>query len=100
MKALGYVNPYTGTHKANHAFRRFSNTYLKNETSCPKGLRDFWLGHTGDSLDDLYDRVKDDVEFRRKKAEEYGIGFNLLSVVPNVPKIAQKNNSRKRSLNH
>jgi hypothetical protein len=30
------------------------------------------------------------VEFRRKKAEEYGIGFNLPSVVPNVPKIAQK----------
>jgi integrase len=91
LKELGYLNPYTGTHKAgNHAFRRFRNTYLRNETSCPKGLRDYWLGHTGESMDDLYDRVRDDVEFRRKKAEEYGIGFELPSVVPNVPKLATK----------
>ena len=27
LKGLGYVNPYTGTHKAgNHAFRRYRNT--------------------------------------------------------------------------
>lgn len=96
LKELGYVNPCTGTHKAgNHAFRRFRNTYLRNETSCPKGLRDYWLGHTGDSMDDLYDRVKDDAGFRRKKAEEYGIGFNLPSIVPNVPKIEDKDSARK-----
>ena len=65
-------------------------TYLRNETSCPKGLRDYWLGHTGDSMDDLYYRVKDDEGFRRKKAEEYGIGFNLPSIVSNVPKIEEK----------
>jgi len=30
---IDYVNPFTGTHKAgNHAFRRFRNTYLRNET--------------------------------------------------------------------
>ena len=96
LKELGYVNPCTGTHKAgNHAFRRYRNTYLRNETSCPKGLRDYWLGHTGDSMDDLYDRVKDDAGFRRKKAEEYGIGFNLPSIVPNVPKIEEKDAARK-----
>jgi hypothetical protein len=55
-----------------------------------KGLRDSCLGHTGDSMHDLYDWVKGDVEFRRKKTEEYGIGFNLPSVVPNAPKIAQR----------
>jgi hypothetical protein len=27
-----------------HAFRRFRNTYLRNYTSCPNGLRNFWLG--------------------------------------------------------
>jgi hypothetical protein len=41
-------------------------------------------------MDDLYDKVKDNVGFRRKKAEEYGIGFDLpsyySSVVPKVPK--------------
>lgn len=96
LKALGYINPYTGDHKAgNHAFRRFRNTYLRNETSCPKGLRDYWLGHTGESMDDLYDRVRDNVDFRRKKAEEYGIGFELPSVVPIVPKIAAKTKAAK-----
>ena len=96
LKELGYVNPCTGTHKAgNHAFRRYRNTYLRNETSCPKGLRDYWLGHTGNSMDDLYDRVKDDSAFRRKKAEEYGIGFTLPSVVPNVPRFAGKTKAAK-----
>ena len=42
LKALGYINPYTGDHKAgDHAFRRFRDTYLRNETSFPKGLRDY-----------------------------------------------------------
>ncbi len=90
LKKLGYVNPRTGDHKAgSHAFRRFRNTYLKNETACPKGLRDYWLGHAGNSMDDLYDMVKDNTAFRKRKAEEFGIGFELpsaVSVVPNVPK--------------
>lgn len=95
LKKLGYVNSHTGDHKAGtHAFRRFRNTYLKNETSCPKGLRDYWLGHAGNSMDDLYDKVKDNASFRKQKAAEYGVGFQLpcaLSVVPNVlKKRAQK----------
>jgi integrase len=96
LKELGYVNPHTGSHKAgNHAFRRFRNTYLKNETNCPKGLRDYWLGHAGNSMDDLYDMVKDNAAFRKKKAEEYGFGFELPSVVPNVPKIVKKTKLKK-----
>lgn len=87
---LGYLNPRTGNHKAGtHSFRRYRNTYLKNETSCPKGLRDYWLGHAGNSMDDLYDMVKDNERFRKQKTAEYGVGFELpcsLSVVPNVPK--------------
>ena len=88
LKKLGYINPYTGDHKAgSHAFRRFRNTYLKNETSCPKGLRDYWLGHKGDSMDDLYDKVKHNVGLRKKWAAECGVGFELpASIVPNVPK--------------
>ncbi|HWR14907.1 MAG TPA: site-specific integrase [Terriglobales bacterium] len=88
LKELGYVNPHTGDHKAGtHAFRRFRNTYLKNETTCPKGLRDYWLGHAGNSMDDLYDMVKDNAAFRKQKAAEYGVGFELpASIVPNVPK--------------
>ncbi len=91
LKELGYVNPHTGTHKAgNHAFRRFRNTYLRNQTQCPKGLRDYWLGHAGTSMDDLYDKVKDDKGLRKMWAEQCGFGFELHSVVPNVPRISEK----------
>jgi len=91
LEELKYVNPYTGTHKAgNHAFRRFRNTYLRNYTECPEGLYKYWLGHAGRDMSDLYDKIKEDVTFRRKWAERCGFGFELSSVVPNVPKIVQK----------
>jgi len=90
LKELKYVNPYTGTHKAgNHAFRRFRNTYLRNYTECPAGLYKYWMGHAGEDMSDLYDKIKEDVAFRRKWAERCGFGFELPSVVPNVPKIAE-----------
>ena len=99
LKKLGYVNPHTGDHKAGtHAFRRFRNTYLRNETSCPKGLRDYWLGHAGNSMDDLYDMVKDNPVLRKQRAAEYGIGFELptsVSIVPNVPKNKAKTKIKK-----
>lgn len=87
LKQLGFVNPVTGTHKGgNHAFRRFRNTYLRNRTECPEGLRNFWMGHADQSMADLYDKIKDDVAFRREWAEKCGFGFNLPSVVPSVPR--------------
>lgn len=87
LKQLGYVNEFTGTHKAGmHAFRRFRSTYLKNFTTCPEGVRDFWLGHAGTDMSDLYDKIKRDVAFRRQWAKKCGIGFELVPlVVPNVP---------------
>ena len=96
LKGLGYVNPHTGTHKAgNHAFRRFRNTHLKNRTECPKGLYDYWLGHAGKDMSDLYDKINEDVQFRRMWAEKSGFGFELPSVVPNVPRIAEKTEAAK-----
>jgi integrase len=87
LKEMRYVNPKTGDHKAgSHAFRRFRNTYLRNYTECPEGLQKYWMGHAADSMTDRYDKIKDDVAFRRKWAEKCGIGFELPSVVPNVPK--------------
>jgi hypothetical protein len=41
-------------------------------------------------MSDLYDKIKEDVAFRRKWAERCGFGFQLLSVVPNVPKCTEK----------
>ena len=66
LKQLGFINPHTGTHKAgNHAFRRFRNTHLRNRTGCPEGLRNFWMAHADESMDDLYDKIKEDEVFRR-----------------------------------
>ena len=84
---MNYVNPHTGTHKAgNHAFRRFRNTYLRNYTECPEGLYKYWMGHADKDMSDLYDKIKEDVPFRKKWAGQCGFGFELPSVVPNVPK--------------
>jgi integrase len=95
LQQLGYVNPTTGDHKAgNHAFRRFRLTYLRNYTNCPQGLIDFWMGHAADDMTDLYDKIKDDLAFRRAKAKEVGIGFEISPIVPNVPKSASKKAAR------
>jgi integrase len=100
LKALGYVNPHTGDHKAgNHAFRRFRNTYLRNYTPCPDGLQKFWMGHAGETMTDLYDKVKEDQQFRLEWAEKCGIGFELpefgLSIVPNVPNVPRFSDNEK-----
>lgn len=88
LKELGYINPVTGTAKAGtHAFRRYRNTYLKNRTGCPSGLYKYWLGHASTDMSDLYDKIKEDVAFRREWAEKCGIGFELFPLnVPNVPR--------------
>ena len=87
LKELGYINPYTGTHKAgNHAFRRFRDTYLRNHTSCPDGVRKFCVGWAGSDMGDLYDKIRDNITFRRKKSEECGFGFQLCpSIAPIAP---------------
>jgi integrase len=88
LKQLGFTNSLTGTHKAgSHAFRRFRNTHLRNRTACPEGLRNFWMGHADESMGDLYDKIKEDVKFRKEWAEKCGFGFELPPVVPNVPNV-------------
>jgi len=41
-------------------------------------------------MSDLYDKIKEDLAFRKEWAERAGFGFTLPSVVPNVPKIEEK----------
>jgi integrase len=69
-----------------HAFRRFRNTFLRNYTSCPNGLRNFWLGWSGKDMSDHYDKIREDEAFRREVAERAGIGFELPKppIVPSV----------------
>jgi hypothetical protein len=40
-------------------------------------------------MGDLYDKIREDVGFRREVAERSGFGFRLPSIVPNVPSFAE-----------
>jgi|SRR5580658_8237598 hypothetical protein len=50
------------------AFRRFRDIYLKNYTSTPPGIINFWLGWAGEGTSDLYDKIRPDVAFRQEVA--------------------------------
>ena len=69
-----------------HAFRRFRTTWLRKQHA-PEDLFRFWLGHANKSVTDGYSKLKEDVTFRKKVAEQVGIGFELpiekLEVAPN-----------------
>ena len=60
------------------------------------------LSTKGNSMDDLYDMVKDNAGLKKKKAEQYGVGFQLPAsvspVVPNVPKKTVQTRLRKSSV--
>ena len=62
-----------------HAFRRFHNTYLRNHATVTPGLYKFWMGHAGEDMSDLYDMIRRDRNFRRERAEQAGIGFEIPS---------------------
>jgi hypothetical protein len=67
-----------GAHKAgNRAFRRYRNTYPRNRANCPRGLYRHWMAHADESMSDLYDKIKEDDEFRLEWAEKCGLGFEL-----------------------
>lgn len=53
----------------------------------PEDLIRFWLGHANRSITGAYSKLHEDVAFRKKVAEQVGIGFDLpaekLEVAPN-----------------
>ncbi len=69
-----------------HAFRRFRTTWLRKQHT-PEDLIRVWLGHANRSITDAYSKFHEDVVFRKKVAEQVGIGFELsaekLEVAPN-----------------
>jgi integrase len=73
-----------------HAFRRFRVTHLR-KNGVPEDLIHFWLGHAGKTVTDDYNKLKDDLEFRKEVSVRVGLGFELPSnktvVGPNEPKI-------------
>jgi integrase len=72
-----------------HCFRRFRNTFLR-KSGCPDGLTKFWLGHANKDMTDLYDRVPEDVEFRKDVARSMGVGFAVpQSLTPKCSKASK-----------
>jgi integrase len=71
-----------------HAFRRFRNTHLRNSL-CPDGLLKFWMGHSAKDMSDHYDKVRDDVQFRRDVAKSLSVGFQLPTALTPKEKTSQ-----------
>jgi len=59
-----------------HAFRRFRATHLRKSRS-PEPLIRYWLGHSGVSITDVYDKSSSDDGFRQAEAERVGAGFEF-----------------------
>jgi integrase len=58
-----------------HAFRRFRATHLRKQRT-PGSLETFWLGHSKQSVTDMYDKSAMDDAYRQAEAERIGIGFS------------------------
>ncbi len=72
-----------------HSYRRFRNTHLRNSI-CPDGLLKFWLGHAAKDMSDHYDRVRDDVVFRKDAARSLGTGFKIPKTLAAKPVKSKK----------
>ena len=64
-----------------HAFPRFRLTWLR-KNGVPKDLERFWMGHAPEDVGDLYSKLKDDISFRSLWCEKAGLGFSVVSDVP------------------
>lgn len=65
-----------GIQEGFHAFRRFRVTHLESQ-NVPRGLVQFWLGHSGTTITDRYVKIGQDLQARREWATRAGIGFEL-----------------------
>jgi integrase len=79
--------------KGFHSFRRFRNTYLRNDVRCPAGLLKLWMGHAPEDETDTYDRVEENVPFCQSEADRCGVGFELPKTLT-----AKKSNQEKPTL--
>jgi integrase len=79
-------------HSGAHAFRRFRTTWLRKQHA-PEDLIRFWVGHANKSVTDVYSKLKEDVAFRKKVAEQVGIGFELPAQKPDLAPICTQSGS-------
>jgi integrase len=65
-----------GIQEGFHAFRRFRVTHLESQ-NVPRGLVQFWIGHSGTTITDRYLKIGQDLVTRQDWAIRAGIGFEL-----------------------
>lgn len=59
-----------------HALRRFRATWL-SKAGTPAAIKRFWMGWAEREVGDLYDRSREDVQYRMECAESVGLGFTV-----------------------
>jgi hypothetical protein len=60
---------------------------------CPDGLLKFWMAHASKDMGDRYDRVRDDVVFRKEVAQRMGTGFEVPKTLTPKPEKRKKSGS-------
>jgi integrase len=59
-----------------HSLRRLRVSHLR-EVGCNESILRFWIGHSGRTVTDGYDKIAQDVELRRREAERVGTGLDI-----------------------
>lgn len=59
-----------------HSFRRFRVTHLESR-GVPRGIMQFWTGHAGKDVTDLYVKADQIKQERREWCDRAGLGFEL-----------------------
>jgi integrase len=81
----------TGKKVGLHSFPRFCTETLRH-ARCPEDLTKLWLGHSHETVSDLYALgLQKDLAWRREWAEKVGPGFSLLGLL-GLQKVVQIDN--------
>jgi integrase len=74
-----------------HMFRRFREELLVKK-DCPRELRNFWMGRACETVGQFYALgICNDLNWRRRWAEDIGLGFNWATVGHKVAQIHESN---------
>jgi hypothetical protein len=70
-----------------HSFKRFRKTWLRGRR-CLGDINNFWMGHTPQTMSEMYSHLHEDLDMRLAEAEAVGHGFDLPNVVvaPSAPR--------------
>jgi hypothetical protein len=55
-----------------HSFKRFRKTWLRGHR-CLEDINNFWMGHTPQTMCELYSHLHEELEMRLEEAEQVGL---------------------------